>query len=155
MRHRLDIHAAFGRGDDGDAAHRAIDQEREIKLAFDVAALLDKNFLDLFALRAGLVGDQFFAEHRRGILAHGLRVLRELHSTGLTTASGVNLRFHHTQTTAQLSGSGLGFFRSGGDFPAEHGHPIFAQDFFGLILVDVHVPPSGSEAERAVLGAEC
>jgi hypothetical protein len=41
VRHRLDVHAAFGRGDDRDAADRTVDQQREVELAFDVAAFLD------------------------------------------------------------------------------------------------------------------
>src|SRR5438270_10905056 len=59
----LDIHAALGRGDDRDAAHRAIDQQREIKLAFDVAAFLDIEPLHRLAGGAGLLGHQLVAQH--------------------------------------------------------------------------------------------
>ena len=48
---RLDIHAAFGRGDDGDAAGRAVDQQRQVEFLFDVDAVGDVEALDLLALR--------------------------------------------------------------------------------------------------------
>ena len=72
VRHRLDIHAALGRGDDRDAAHRAIDQQREVELAFDVAAFLDIEPLDGLARWAGLLGHQVVAQHGGGIGAHFL-----------------------------------------------------------------------------------
>ena len=44
---RLDIHAAFGRGDDGDAAGLAVDQQCEIEFLGDVDAVGDVEALDL------------------------------------------------------------------------------------------------------------
>ena len=63
----LDVHAAFGRDDEGDAADRAVDQQRQIELAVDVGAVLDVEAVDLLAGRAGLLGDQRVAEHLLGV----------------------------------------------------------------------------------------
>ena len=67
---RLDVHAAFGRGDDRDPAGLAVDQQREVEFLGDVDAVGDVEPLDLLALRAGLDRDQRLAEHLGGMLAH-------------------------------------------------------------------------------------
>ena len=64
---RLDVHAALGRGDDGDAAGLAVDQQREVEFLGDVDAVGDVEALDLLALRAGLDRDQRLAEHLLGM----------------------------------------------------------------------------------------
>ena len=51
----LDLHAAFGGGDQRDAAADAIDQQREIQLAGDVAAGLDIDAVHGAAGRPGLL----------------------------------------------------------------------------------------------------
>ncbi len=52
--HLLDLHAAFGRGHDGDARGLAVEEHAEIELALDVAALLDIDALHLAPLGPGL-----------------------------------------------------------------------------------------------------
>ena len=69
---RLDVHPAFGRGDDGDAAGLAVDQQREVEFLGDVDAVGDVEALDLLACRAGLDRDQSLAEHLLG-MRRGLR----------------------------------------------------------------------------------
>src|SRR5208282_2718898 len=59
----LDVHAAFGRDDEGDARGDAIDQGREIEFFLYVGAVLDIETVDLLARRAGLDGHQRIAKH--------------------------------------------------------------------------------------------
>jgi hypothetical protein len=58
VRHFLDVHAALGGDDEGDAAGGAVHQGGKIKLAIDRRTVLDVEALDHAALRAGLVRDQ-------------------------------------------------------------------------------------------------
>ena len=66
MRDLLDVHAAFGRDDEGDARGRAVDQHREIEFLVDVGAVLDVEAVDLLAGLAGLQRDQRRAQHLLG-----------------------------------------------------------------------------------------
>ena len=59
----LDIHAAFGAGDDRVAARRAILQDGKVKLLGDVDRLADEDLADELALGSGLMRDQGLAEH--------------------------------------------------------------------------------------------
>ncbi len=66
----LDIHAAFGRDDEGDLAGLAIDEQRAVELARDVGAVLDIEAVDGLAGGAGLFGDERMAEHFFGVGNH-------------------------------------------------------------------------------------
>ena len=63
MRHFLDVHAAFGRNNESDAARRSIDKEGKIEFLDDIGAFLEINPVDLLAGRAGLYGHEGPAEH--------------------------------------------------------------------------------------------
>ena len=91
MGHLFDVHAAFGRGDDGDAAGLAVDQQREVEFLRDVDAVGDVEALDLLALRAGLDGDQGLAEHFLGMGADFLDRLGEPDAALGVGASSLNL----------------------------------------------------------------
>ena len=71
--HGLDIDAAFGRGDEGDAAGAAIDQEREVKLARDGRVLDHIDMPHQPALGPGLRRDQRLAQHAVGF---GVKLLQ-------------------------------------------------------------------------------
>ena len=87
----LDIHAAFGRGDDRDAPGLAVDQQREIIFLFDVDAVGDVEPLDLLAVRAGLDRDQRLAEHLGGMLAHFVDRMGEANAALGVRPSSLNL----------------------------------------------------------------
>ena len=65
VRDVLDVDAALGRDDEGDARGLAVDQDREIELLVDVRAVLDVEAVDLLA-GAGLDRDERRAEHLLG-----------------------------------------------------------------------------------------
>ena len=64
----LDVHAALGRADEGDARGDAVDEQREVELARDVGAVLDVDAVDLLAGGAGLLGDEGAAQHLPGLV---------------------------------------------------------------------------------------
>ena len=108
----LDLHAAFGGGDDGDAAGGAIDQEREIKFAGDVAAGFDVDAVHGATRGPGLFGDQRVAEHgigggadlfgRTGEADASLAVRVVCEMAG-AAATGVDLRLHHVDRAGEFA----------------------------------------------------
>ena len=108
----LDVHAALGRGDDGDAAGLAVDQQREIEFLGDVDAVGDVEALDLLAVRPGLDRHQGLAEHLGRMLAHfvdrvgeadaALGVVAEFLELALAAAAGVDLRLDDPQRSGKL-----------------------------------------------------
>ena len=59
----LDVHAALGRDDEGDAAGDAIDEQRQVEFLGDVGTVGDVEAVDLLAVLAGLDRHQRVAEH--------------------------------------------------------------------------------------------
>ena len=138
VRHRLDVHAAFGGNDEGDARGFPVDQRREIEFAVDGRAFLDIDAVDLLAVRAGLMRDQRRAEDARGLLLHVVDGFDHLDAAGLAAAAGVDLRLHHPDRAAQLLGALDRLIDGEGRHAARHRHAEFAQHGLGLILVDIH-----------------
>ena len=148
MRDRLDVHAAFGRDDEGDAADRAVDQQREIELAVDVGAVLDVEAVDLLAGRAGLLGHQRVAEHLLGVGDHlldrlgqpdaALGVGAEFLELALAAAAGMDLALHHVERAGQRLRRGLGLagLEDGNAFGDRRAERL--QQRLALVLVDVH-----------------
>jgi len=64
--HFLDVHAAFGGDDHGDAAGRAVNHHREVVFLVDIHAVGDIEAVDLLAGLARLHGDEGVAEHLLG-----------------------------------------------------------------------------------------
>jgi hypothetical protein len=109
--HRLDVHAAFCRHDEGRTADGAVDQDRQIEFALDVGAVLDIEAVDLLAGRAGLLGHQRVAEHFPGVLDDfldrerqphaALGVLAEFLELALAASAGMDLAFDHVERSGQ------------------------------------------------------
>jgi hypothetical protein len=138
VRHFFDVHAAFGRDDEGDAAGGAVHQRRQIQLAFDRRAVFYIKTLDQAARRAGLMRDQRHAQDTCRFLLHILDGFDHLDAAALAAAAGMDLRFHHPDRAAQFLGGSNGFFHREGAPAFWHRHAESAQDFFGLIFVDIH-----------------
>ena len=139
VRHLLDVHAAFGGGDEGDARGFAVDQDREIEFTRNGRAFLDIEALHLLAFGSGLVRDQRHAEHALGLRLHVVDGLHHLDAAALAAATSVDLRLHDPHGAAQrfrclyclVDGEG-GMALAGDDAKAP-------EDFLGLILMNVHL----------------
>jgi len=132
----LDLHAAFGRGHQGDPAAGAVDQQAEIQLALDVGTFLDIQALDPPALGAGLLGDQHLTQHGGGIatdIVDGLDDPDPALAVGIVleaasaTAAGMDLRFDDEHRGTEPFGGGGGFVGGVGDLAARHGDAEFSQ----------------------------
>ena len=145
----LDVHAALGRDDEGDAAHGAVDEQRAVELAGDVGAGFDVEAVDGLAALAGLLGDEGLAQHLGGIgddVGDGfddadaaLGIGAEFLEPALAAATGVDLRFDHVDRAGEGFCGGFRLVRlEDGDALAD-GEAVFAENGFGLVLVDVHV----------------
>ncbi len=149
VRDRLDIHAAFGRDDEGDAARGAVDQHRQIEFALDIRAVLDVEAVDLLAGLAGLDGDQRVAEHFARELLHLVDGLGQAHAAlfagrrflefALAAAARVDLGFDDPERAAELLCGRLGLVGGEDRHALRDGKPELFQDGLALVFMDVHV----------------
>ncbi len=140
--HFLDFHAARLGSHEYQLAGGAVEHNAQIQLAVDVRGLLDQEPLHLLSLRAGLVRDQLHAEDVLGVQFGVFAGARDLHSAALAAAAGMDLRFHYHAACAlgkQGARHGIGLFQRVGHFALGHSHAVLGQDFFRLILVNLHV----------------
>ena len=144
----LDIHPAFGRGDNRDPAGCAVDEEREVEFLLNVGAVSDVKTVDLLAFGPGLDRYQRVAEHFLGMGFDFLDALGQTHAAlgigaqflelALATTTSMNLRFHHIKRSGQLLGSGNGFLNAQRGNAFGHGNAEFCEQFFRLIFMDIH-----------------
>ena len=109
----LDVHAAFGRGDQRNLRRAAVDEQREVKFARDVDAVGDVQPVDLLANVAGLDRHQRVAEHVVGRGADLVGRLRQpdaalgfgwqLLELALAAPPGVDLRLDDEQRPGELA----------------------------------------------------
>ena len=140
----LDIHAAFGGGDEGDRLGAAVDQHRQVQLLVDVGTFGDQHGVDRKLHAGGLVGRHPGAEHRRGVLLHFIKVLRQLDAAGLAAAAGVDLRLDHPQVARDVLGGCDGFFRSARHAPGRYGNAVVGKELLCLVFVKIHASSEGS-----------
>ncbi len=148
MRHFLDIHAAFGGDDHGDAARCAVDQHGEVVFGGDVHAIGDIEAVDLLAGFAGLHRHQRIAEHLAGIGCNVLDALGQPHAAlgvgtqllelALAAPAGMDLRLHHIQRSGQLPGAFDRFLHAHRRIAGGYANAEFREQFLGLVFVDVH-----------------
>ena len=161
----LDVHAALGRGDEGDPPALPVDQQREVEFLGDVDAVGDVEPVDLLAVRPGLDGDQRVAEHLGGGRADLVERPREPHAAlgvraqllelALAAPAGVDLRLHHVERPGKLRGRRDRLVDAHRRMAGRHRHAELREQLLGLIFVDVHGPGlkhrRGAESTPALL----
>ena len=144
----LDIHAAFGGGDEGDARGRAIDKDGEVKFTRYRGAFLDIEAMHFLAFGARLMRDERRTEKALGLLLDVLDGFHHLDAAGLAAAACMDLRLDDPHRTAEFPGLRHGFFGSEGRMPARHRHTVLREYGLGLVFVNIHEKPSGWRAAR-------
>src|SRR5438105_8007689 len=134
----FDVHAALSGSNEGDAACGPIDERGEIELARDRRAFLDVKPADGPSFLAGLMRYERHTEHPPGFRANTLDGSDEFHAAAFPASACVNLGLHHEGWTAQFFGRSNGFLNSECGNTTRHWHPEAAQNFLGLVFVDVH-----------------
>jgi hypothetical protein len=133
-RHLLDFDAAFGGGDNRDPTSAAIHEQREIKLARDVAAGFYINAMHAAPGRPGLTRDQRVADHRLGGGTHLVKGASDTYAAWAgriigemagATAAGMDLRFDNIDGPRQTLRRLHGRVRRPGDSAVEHGDAVF------------------------------
>ena len=144
----LDIHAAFGGGDEADAGGHAVDQQGEIHFGLDAGAVLDIDAVDLLAGRAGLLGHEGAAKHALGLVGGLFHGFREAHTACVTGAgllelalsapAGVDLRLYHPERSVERARGRLGLFGAQNHAAIRHRGAVGAKQCLRLILMDIH-----------------
>jgi len=154
----LDVHAALGRDDEGDAAGGAIDEQREVEFLRDVGAVGDVEAVDLLARLAGLDRHQRIAEHVGGVRADfverkgeadaALGIRAQFLELALAAAAGMDLRLHDIERPGKLLRRFDGFVDGEGCMAGGDRRTELRQQFLGLVFVDVHGMGSPSFEDR-------
>ena len=130
-----------------DAAGDAIDQQREIQFAGDVAAGLDIDAVHRAAGGTGLFGDQRVTDHRLGMRAdlvqrageaHPALAVRVIGEMAGAAAAGVQLRLHDVDRAGQLACCLNRLVGRPGNVAVGHRDAVALQQFLGLVFMDVH-----------------
>jgi hypothetical protein len=137
-RHLLDVHAAFGGADEGDARRGPVDQAGQIELAGDIGAFLDIDAGHRQAFRPGLMGDELHAEHGLRRAADLFRRLGHLDAAALAAPAGVDLGLDHHDGRPELLGRLDRFFDRECRQPVPHRDIEGLQQRLGLVFMDVH-----------------
>ncbi len=98
----LDFHAARSRCHENRLALGTVDQNSEIEFFFDGQRFFDQKAAYDAAFGAGLVRDQFHAQHFGGEVAGFVHRLGDLHAAALAAATSVDLRLDHHSAGAGI-----------------------------------------------------
>jgi hypothetical protein len=137
----LDLHPAFGRGDDHHPLRGTVEDEAEVDFAIEVNGGLDIDAIDPLAFRPGLVRHDLAAEHRVGRFMDLVLGVAELDAPRLAAAPGMDLGLDDPAVAPQFARPVGGLFGAVGQRARRHGDTEFCKDFLGLVLVDVHLIP--------------
>jgi hypothetical protein len=147
----LDVDAARGRRDEGNAALLTVEHEAQVDLARDFRTGLDVHAPDRQTLGTRLPRDQALSDHRRRGRAHGIEILRELDATRLAASAGVHLRLDHPQRAAQRACGFDRLIRGTRNASARNGDAIVDEDLLGLEFVEVHRGVGARQKRAAIL----
>jgi hypothetical protein len=134
---RLDVHAAFGGGDEGDAAGGAVDQQGEVEFLGDVDAVGDVEAVDLLAFGPVWIVTRVLpsisraaastSSRRAGEADAALGVGAKFLELALAAAAGVDLRLDDVERPGELVDGGDRFLDAHrGDAGGHRGTPNFA-----------------------------
>ena len=145
-RHLFDLDATLAGDHQHGASGAAIQNDTQIQLAGNIAALFHQQLMHDLAFRSGLDGDQFFSEQSPGHLLSFVRAPDQLHtSLGSIVQDGpfaatarMDLRFDDSQTAAQFLERFGRFGRRADHDSRQHGHARIAENMFRLELVNLH-----------------
>ena len=130
----LDLDAALGGGDAEVVAVGPVDQEGEVVLLGDVGRGRDQHAVDGEALD---VHAEDLARLRDGVL----RVLGQLHATGLAAAAGLDLGLDHDPAALRLGGC-LGLLGRGDHGAHRDRDVVLGEELLRLVLHQIHVRPT-------------
>ena len=134
MRDLFDLHAARGGADGEERAVGAVEQEGEVVLLRDRAGFLDQDLVDRVAL-------DVHAEDLGGLLLGVGGVGGDLHATGLTAASGLDLGLDD-DAAGQLLGCRTCLLHGVRDNAARHRDAVLREELLRLMFEQVHEGPS-------------
>ena len=138
MRNLLDLHAAGGGRDEGDASALAVQGQRHVDLTRDVGAGLDVHPLDRQTFSGGLRRHQALAEELAGRCTHGVQVPHELHAARFAAPAGMHLGLHHPDTAPHGARGRGGFLRACRHLTRGNADAVAAEQFLRLVFVKVH-----------------
>jgi hypothetical protein len=84
------------------------------------------------------MGNEIFADHLTSFLFGLFGVARQFHAAAFAAPASMNLGFNHTGAAAKPNRRRPGFFRGCGNFALGNRNAVTLENFFGLILVDIH-----------------
>src|SRR6201989_3206083 len=96
----------------------------------------------------GLVGFHVGTEHALGGGADIVQAAAELHATGLTAATGMDLGLDHPLRAAKVLGGVDGGVGRVGNLARRHGDAVLGEQFFSLVLVEIHSIPRANGRKR-------
>jgi hypothetical protein len=109
----------------------------------DVAGDFNEDFADLPALRAGLVRDESLAEKLPGRVRGFGGAGNGLDAASFAASAGMDLGFDNQFARRQLSRNRFRFFGRKRHAAIGHRHAEAAEEFFGLVFVNVHACAGG------------
>jgi len=105
----------------------------------DIRAFLDEQPVDLFALGAGLVRDQYLAQKLRGIGFDFIYRFCQLYAAGLAAAASMDLSLYDADLGAQLLCCLYSLLHAECRLAVRDVDAVRFQDLLALVLMNIHI----------------